>query len=168
MHSRPTPTQTNVDVVLPTATSPVDTFNASPSPAATDSPVVSPTEDSTPPADTPAPAPETTTPAQAANPPAPTTPVLATTPSTSADNSEIDTYLKAHNDFRGQHGAAALTWDATLASKAQEWANKCVFQHSGGSLGPYGGKSFILSRDRSLSDNCKRKLGSWNWWLWHP
>jgi len=31
-----------------------------------------------------------------------------------------------------------MQWSDELASKAQEWANKCVFQHSGGALGPFG------------------------------
>ncbi|KAJ8083589.1 hypothetical protein PM082_009464 [Marasmius tenuissimus] len=50
----------------------------------------------------------------------------------------LNDVLKAHNDFRAKHGAAALTWSDTLASAAQTWANKCVFQHSGGAVGPYG------------------------------
>ncbi|KAG6873666.1 hypothetical protein C0995_012600 [Termitomyces sp. Mi166 len=52
--------------------------------------------------------------------------------------SDIDTYLSSHNTVRAQHGAAPLAWNNTLASKAQTWANRCVFEHSGGSLGPYG------------------------------
>jgi hypothetical protein len=40
---------------------------------------------------------------------------------------------------RAQHGAAPLTWSDELASKAQQWANGCVFEHSGGTLGPFGG-----------------------------
>ena len=55
-----------------------------------------------------------------------------------ATSAEITQWLKAHNDERAQHGAVALTWDDTLAAAAQKWANNCVFQHSGGSLGPYG------------------------------
>jgi len=31
-----------------------------------------------------------------------------------------------------------LTWSNDLASKAQQWANGCVFKHSGGTLGPFG------------------------------
>ncbi|KAK1218556.1 hypothetical protein PQX77_018760, partial [Marasmius sp. AFHP31] len=46
--------------------------------------------------------------------------------------------LNAHNDFRAQHGAAALTWSDTLANAAQNWADRCVFEHSGGAVGPYG------------------------------
>ncbi|KAJ6559795.1 CAP domain-containing protein [Mycena capillaripes] len=47
-------------------------------------------------------------------------------------------YLTGHNTVRAQHGAAALTWSDDLAAKAQQWANGCVFQHSGGTLGPFG------------------------------
>jgi len=52
--------------------------------------------------------------------------------------SDISEYLSDHNTVRAQHGAAPLTWNNTLADKAQQWANGCVFQHSGGSLGPFG------------------------------
>jgi hypothetical protein len=48
-------------------------------------------------------------------------------------------YLDAHNSVRAQHGAVPLTWNDDAAAKAQQWANGCVFQHSGGTLGPYGG-----------------------------
>ncbi|KAF8898546.1 CAP domain-containing protein, partial [Infundibulicybe gibba] len=51
---------------------------------------------------------------------------------------DIATYLKFHNDVRAKHGAEPLVWDANLASKAQTWADKCDFVHSGGSLGPFG------------------------------
>ncbi|EIW64740.1 PR-1-like protein [Trametes versicolor FP-101664 SS1] len=52
--------------------------------------------------------------------------------------SDIDQYLSAHNTIRAQHGASPLTWSDDLAAKAQQWANGCVFQHSGGTLGPFG------------------------------
>ncbi|KAI0824238.1 CAP domain-containing protein [Trametes gibbosa] len=52
--------------------------------------------------------------------------------------SDIDQYLQAHNSIRSQHGASPLTWSDDLAAKAQQWANNCVFQHSGGTLGPFG------------------------------
>ncbi|EPT04257.1 hypothetical protein FOMPIDRAFT_1021941 [Fomitopsis schrenkii] len=58
--------------------------------------------------------------------------------STDTSSSDIDKYLSDHNTVRAQHGAAALTWNNTLAAAAQSWANGCVFKHSGGSLGPYG------------------------------
>ncbi|EIM83311.1 PR-1-like protein [Stereum hirsutum FP-91666 SS1] len=57
---------------------------------------------------------------------------------TRASPSDIDSYLSAHNTVREAHGAADLVWNDTLATAAQNWANGCVFEHSGGSLGPYG------------------------------
>ena len=57
---------------------------------------------------------------------------------------DISAYLNAHNTVRAQHGAAALKWNNTLAAAAQKWVNKCVFKHSGGSLGPYGGTLYML------------------------
>lgn len=47
-------------------------------------------------------------------------------------------YLDAHNSFRSQHGASDLVWSDTLASAAQQWADRCQFVHSGGTVGPYG------------------------------
>lgn len=32
--------------------------------------------------------------------------------------------LEAHNEYRANHGAPALTYDADLAAEAQDWANK--------------------------------------------
>ncbi|KLO07573.1 PR-1-like protein, partial [Schizopora paradoxa] len=52
--------------------------------------------------------------------------------------SDVTEMLQLHNNLRASHGASALTWSSTLASKAQQWANGCVFEHSGGSLGPFG------------------------------
>jgi len=51
---------------------------------------------------------------------------------------DIGEYLKGHNDFRRKHGASALTWNDNLASKAQQWANGCIFEHSKGTLGKFG------------------------------
>jgi len=66
---------------------------------------------------------------------------LAPAPSSAGSTtsgSDIDQYLSAHNSVRLQHGASPLTWSSTLASAAQQWVDGCKFQHSGGSLGPYG------------------------------
>ena len=74
------------------------------------------------------------------------TPTPSPTPSTSSSSSgdvsadDVQTYLDAHNSARAQYGADPLSWSDDLSALAQQWANGCVFQHSGGTLGPYGGK----------------------------
>ncbi|KAF2101210.1 PR-1-like protein [Rhizodiscina lignyota] len=59
-----------------------------------------------------------------------------TTGPSCADSSDIkDVITNVHNAHRVYHQAGDVTWNDTLASFAQNWVNKCVFQHSGG---PYG------------------------------
>ncbi|KAL0957571.1 hypothetical protein HGRIS_001356 [Hohenbuehelia grisea] len=65
-------------------------------------------------------------------------PTYASASASASSNSDEDRYLAAHNPFRAQHGAGGLSWSDDLAGKAQQWANNCKFQHSGGSLGPFG------------------------------
>ncbi|KAJ7478391.1 PR-1 protein [Mycena latifolia] len=62
-------------------------------------------------------------------------------------------YLQAHNSIRSQHGAAPLKWSNAAAAKAQQWADLCKFEHSGGKLGPLGenlaagtGKDFTIAQ----------------------
>ncbi|KAK5133672.1 hypothetical protein LTR08_007526 [Meristemomyces frigidus] len=43
--------------------------------------------------------------------------------------------LNSTNYYRAQHQASALVWDTTLAQYAQAYAEKCIWEHSGG---PYG------------------------------
>lgn len=43
--------------------------------------------------------------------------------------------LSAHNKLRALHQAPNLIWDDTLASYAQNYANRCQFRHS---HSPYG------------------------------
>jgi glioma pathogenesis-related protein 2 len=43
--------------------------------------------------------------------------------------------LSKHNALRAKHGVPALSWSGKLANTAQEWANKCVFEHSNNGLG---------------------------------
>ncbi|KAI0762912.1 CAP domain-containing protein [Fomes fomentarius] len=108
-----------------------------------------PTTTSTPPP----PPPPTTTSTKTSTTPKTTTTPKATTSTTKApeptqsppdtssgatSQGDINQYLQAHNSVRSQHGAAALSWSDDLAAKAQEWANNCVFQHSGGKLGKFG------------------------------
>ena len=38
--------------------------------------------------------------------------------------------LSKHNALRAKHGVPALSWSSKLANTAQDWANKCVFEHS--------------------------------------
>lgn len=38
--------------------------------------------------------------------------------------------LAAHNALRAKHDVPALSWSGSLASTAQAWADKCVFEHS--------------------------------------
>lgn len=65
--------------------------------------------------------------------------------SSSPPSADVQIYLQAHNSVRSQHGAADLTWSNDLAAKAQQWANGCQFKHSGGSLGPFGGKCLAVT-----------------------
>ncbi|GAA6061255.1 hypothetical protein JCM10212_000696 [Sporobolomyces blumeae] len=58
--------------------------------------------------------------------------------------------LKYHNEFRAKYQAAPLTWSNELASAAQAWADKCSFEHGGGTalksgenLAAYYGKSNV-------------------------
>ena len=64
--------------------------------------------------------------------------VLALAHTSCAQNSQQD-YLNAHNTARSQVGVGAMTWDNTLATYAQNYANQrkadCNLVHSGG---PYG------------------------------
>lgn len=53
----------------------------------------------------------------------------------SNNNPDIQAYLSQHNNERAAHGASALTWADDLAGVAQDWVNKCIWQHSGGKFG---------------------------------
>ncbi|KAN0128370.1 CAP domain containing protein [Lactarius tabidus] len=74
--------------------------------------------------------------------PTPTpTPTPSPTPSSGSGDvsaDDIATWLSDHNSVRAQYGASDLTWSDDLSSKAQQWANGCVFKHSGGTLGAFG------------------------------
>jgi len=49
--------------------------------------------------------------------------------------------LTGHNSFRALHNASALVWSDDLAAAAKSWASGCVFEHSEGQVGDFGGMS---------------------------
>ena len=48
--------------------------------------------------------------------------------------------LDAHNAYRAKHCVPALTWSTELAASAQQWANRCQFDHDDQS--PHGENLF--------------------------
>nr|QVT77503.1 pathogenesis-related protein 1 [Moniliophthora perniciosa]QVT77504.1 pathogenesis-related protein 1 [Moniliophthora perniciosa]QVT77505.1 pathogenesis-related protein 1 [Moniliophthora perniciosa]QVT77511.1 pathogenesis-related protein 1 [Moniliophthora perniciosa]QVT77516.1 pathogenesis-related protein 1 [Moniliophthora perniciosa] len=48
------------------------------------------------------------------------------------DNDNSGTWLELHNKERGQYGAGELTWDGSLAQKAEESAKQCQLEASAG------------------------------------
>jgi pathogenesis-related protein 1 len=49
---------------------------------------------------------------------------------------EMQTMLDAHNAVRARHCAPPMSWSPALAASAQQWANRCVFNHDRNN--PYG------------------------------
>lgn len=47
-----------------------------------------------------------------------------------ASGSDNNEWLAQHNRYRTQHCAAPLAWDPGLAREAQQWADRCVFEHA--------------------------------------
>ncbi|KAI8338423.1 CAP domain-containing protein [Chlamydoabsidia padenii] len=43
---------------------------------------------------------------------------------------DILTILSSHNQYRAKHRAPDLKWNYSVASFAQRWTNRCVFEHS--------------------------------------
>ncbi|GAA5865446.1 hypothetical protein JCM3774_005639 [Rhodotorula dairenensis] len=73
----------------------------------------------------------TTTTTTTTTTPATTTTSSAASPApTSSDVEAIS--LAEHNKLRAAHNAEPLTWNSDLAAAAQSWADKCIFQHGGG------------------------------------
>jgi uncharacterized protein YkwD len=63
--------------------------------------------------------------------------------------------LDAHNAYRAKHCVPGLTWSARLAASAQQWANRCDFNHDEdsphgenlfwGTAGAYSSQSAVAS-----------------------
>ena len=76
---------------------------------------------------------------------------------------DIQECLKAHNSKRALHGAKPLTWDSSLARKAQAWALKLatrdVMEHA-----PWSGAGENLYTSSSTSAKpatCKDAVEAW-------
>jgi uncharacterized protein YkwD len=92
--------------------------------------------------------------------PAPNTPIdLAPAPSTPADPAATppaaapdwkQAIVDRHNLYRAQHCSVDLRWDEEIAATAQEWANRCIWDHD--STSPYGENiAYRASNESALS-----------------
>lgn len=61
--------------------------------------------------------------------PAPT-PQTAQAPVSGSAPPRLQELLDAHNSYRAKHGAPNLSWSASLAQGAQDWADRCEFRHT--------------------------------------
>ncbi|KUJ22616.1 PR-1-like protein [Mollisia scopiformis] len=65
-----------------------------------------------------------------------TTPAATSTPLSFSSNTTFETsILTAHNFYRIEHNASALTWNSSLSLYAASYASHCAFKHSGGPSG---------------------------------
>lgn len=47
--------------------------------------------------------------------------------------SQMQDVLDAHNTYRAKHCVPKLAWSEQVAASAQQWADRCVFEHQKGS-----------------------------------
>lgn len=91
--------------------------------------------------------------------------IIATPLITTRQDAAVAPFLDLHNEFRAERGAPPMVWNNENAGKAWDWANKCVFEHSGGTLGPFGGEKPTTFQTRLDGSLLSRKLGGWDWRL---
>jgi len=74
-----------------------------------------------------------------------------------ADSDLLNSFLFTHNYVRAAYDVSPLQWSTSLASKAQEWANGCKLESTGGSLSsePYGENIAAGAGDFSVEDLIK-------------
>lgn len=70
--------------------------------------------------------------------------------------------LNSTNYYRAQHQASSLSWNSTLATFANDYAQKCIWQHSVCSPGPCGSQCALLTcAGRPIRrEPCRRLLQS--------
>ncbi|KAG0658290.1 hypothetical protein C6P46_005841 [Rhodotorula mucilaginosa] len=71
--------------------------------------------------------------------------------------------LSEHNTFRATHHADPLVWNTTIQAAAQKWADHCVWEHSGGKVGPYGENLYALAPITQTQPlDAKAGIKAWN------
>eukprot|EP01006_Ploeotia_vitrea_P030316 TRINITY_DN62772_c0_g2_i2.p1 TRINITY_DN62772_c0_g2~~TRINITY_DN62772_c0_g2_i2.p1 ORF type:complete len:211 (-),score=30.80 TRINITY_DN62772_c0_g2_i2:1121-1753(-) len=87
---------------------------------------------------------------------------IHTVSSNSLTQTEKDVLLARHNVYRCMHDAPPMVWDKTVAAKAQEWADKCKFDHSTRAFRNEWGENLATIRSSgSVSLNASRHVKSW-------
>ncbi|GAA5870932.1 hypothetical protein JCM3774_003484 [Rhodotorula dairenensis] len=88
-------------------------------------------------------------------------------PTSSSEEDSKDPFvrkcLEEHNTFRATHHADPLIWNTTLQAAAQKWADHCVWEHSGGKVGPYGENLYAIAPVTQTQPlDPKRGIKGWN------
>ncbi|KAK0534844.1 sterol-binding protein [Tilletia horrida] len=85
---------------------------------------------------------------------------------TSATPSDKQAVVNAHNFYRAKHGSGPLTWDDSLAAYAQQWADKCIWAHSGSPHGENGASSVGMPMSLSIAvDMWYNEINQYNFTL---
>lgn len=95
-------------------------------------------------------------------PPASTTTMSSSTTNTIVAGQDlVKAVINSTNFFRGTFQASPVSWNSTLASYASDYADNCVFKHSGG---PYGENLAVGYGTVALAiDAWAAEEGQYNW-----